>query len=114
YFANLVRHEYEQALGREPDAAGLAYWTAALSAGLTDERFEAKLLASPELYANAGGDDRDWVRSLFDTALGREPDAAGAAHWNAQLAAGAGRFDVALAFTASAEQARRQVADDFE
>jgi len=113
YFANLIRHDYEQALGRAPDAAGLAYWTAALSAGLTDERFEAELLASPELYAKAGGDDRDWVRSLFETALGREPDAAGAVYWSARLAAGAGRFDVAVAFATGAEQARRQVVEDF-
>lgn len=114
YFANLVRHDYEQALGRAPDAAGLAYWTAALRAGLNDDRFAAELLASPEFYAKAGGDDRDWIQALFETALGRAPDAAGADYWNSQLAAGAGRFDVAFAFAAGTEQAQQQVADDFE
>ncbi|HVW36765.1 MAG TPA: DUF4214 domain-containing protein [Pirellulales bacterium] len=114
YSANLVRQDYQQVLGRAPEAGASAYWTAQLQRGLSDEQFAAVLLASDEFYASSGGDNASWLSALYQQALGRSPDAAGAAYWNDRLASGASRLETALAIAAGSEHARREVAADFQ
>lgn len=114
YSANLVRHDYQQFFGRAPEAGALAYWTAQLQHGLSDERFEAALLASDEFYADSGGDNTPWLNAVYQQALGRSPDAAGAVYWRDRLGSGASRLEAALTIAAGNEHARREVAADFQ
>lgn len=99
---------YDALLGRAPDATGLEYWAGQIAAGVGLHEAAAGFLASPEFTQGyggpaGGGSDDAFVQHLYDIALGREPDAPGEAHWDALLAAGTARADVALAFALSPE-----------
>lgn len=114
YYSNLVRQTYEQTFGRAPESAGLAYWSAQLQQGLSDEQFQAALLASTEFYARSGGDNLSWLNAVYQQELIRSPDATGGAYWDAQLAEGASRFEAAAAIAQGNEHARREVTEDFQ
>lgn len=109
-----VARAYRAVLYRDPDAAGLAFWTGALDTGAGSR---AEVLAG----ISESAENRDataglltsgiWDRSeaarqvarLYDTALGRLPDAGGLAYWAGELDAGATLAGIAQSFTASAE-----------
>ena len=60
--------------------------------GLTDERLEADIIASPEFYAKAGGTDKLWVDANYLELLGRPADQGGETAWIGQLAGGVPAF----------------------
>jgi len=107
---------YLGVLGRLPDAAGLAAWTAGGDNGLTLSDMLSGFTASGEFAANTGAlGTRGYVTYLYRTALHREPDAAGLDAWANAVDRGAfSRFDLVVQFAASTEltsQVSEAVAD---
>lgn len=108
--SDLIAGYYRSILGREPDAAGVAFWQAqsALVVGLganVNETWRAlalQFLQSPELRAR-NLTNADYVRLLYRTFLGRSPEAAGEAFWVAQLVAGIPRDAALIDFLFSPE-----------
>jgi hypothetical protein len=93
-----IRRLYLAVLGREPDPAGLEHHTARVMGGVALVAVADGIARSPELVARAGPTDAGFVDNLYRTALGREPDPAGRAHWLAVLASGSPRGAVAIGF----------------
>ena len=73
-----VKNAYEAVLGRNPDAAGLAYWSARLDAGVPVESIAISLVVSREYRQNE-------VDVAYQQMLGRDADAAGRAYWTDRL-----------------------------
>ena len=94
---------------RIPDYAGLQYWIGAMypqgePSGLSLQSVSQAFAASPEFersYSALG--EEDFVRLVYQNVLGREPDAAGQAHWVGQLQRGLSRGALMLQFSESAE-----------
>jgi tape measure domain-containing protein len=66
-----INNAYQSALGRAPDAAGLAYWQNAVSSGESTAAVVNSITGSPEAQ----------VQSLYHSLLGRTADAAGLSYW---------------------------------
>jgi hypothetical protein len=95
---------YEGLLGRGPDENGISAWDAALKAGTSQSDVAQAFVNSPEFQAaQPGQDDASFLAGLYKGLLGRDPDAAGLAAWNAVLAAGGSRGDVTVGFANSDE-----------
>jgi Ca2+-binding RTX toxin-like protein len=101
---------YEAALDRPADAAGLAYWTAALAEGrTTPQQAAAAFIGSPEFQAEYGGlGNRDFAAQLYRNLLGREENGGGLDYWTGRLNHGADRGTVLLGFADSDELVRSQ------
>jgi V8-like Glu-specific endopeptidase len=102
-----VRGLYQNDLHRGADAAGLAYWTDALNAGLSrgallvgfSDSFEHKR----DMLPTVGDKDMAETYRLYQAAFGRTADPGGLASWTGVLDSGTGVADVAAAFAGSAE-----------
>jgi serralysin len=104
---------YKNVLGRDPDAAGLNNWTTALAKG--ESRAELVLdfsestenigLTSPRLEQGLWlrDDDAAQVARLYDTTLGRLPDADGLVSWTNALKSGVSLAEISKGFTNSTE-----------
>jgi len=104
--AAAVARLYYSALGRAPDAGGLAYWTSLLDNGAESLTNEAgQFMASAEFVGKYGNlSNSDFVSALYQNVLGRGPDAGGLSWWNGQLNSGAQtRAAVLVGFSESAE-----------
>jgi serralysin len=108
---------YGNVLGRAPDAAGLAYWTEAMAAGLGragallgfSESAEYKQRTASTYAAGLWVPDPEAVDVLraYAAVLDRMPDAEGLAAWTAAREAGLGQSELIGHFVQSAEfQAR--------
>ena len=73
---------YQDVLGRLPDQAGLAFWTAQLDAGRPISNVAASIVHSAEYYA------KEIIEPAYLRYLGRPADASGIAWWTAQLQGG--------------------------
>lgn len=101
---------YRAILGRDPDAAGLAYWRGQAQlvqtlGGDVNETWRAMAIAffeSPE-YRAGNPSDTDYLGDLYDAFFRRTADAQGLAYWQGQLAAGMPRDAVMLWFLFSPE-----------
>jgi hypothetical protein len=113
---------YRNTLGRDPDAGGLADWSAAMQAGSTRADLLERFSESAENYARTA---TLWADGLFDydetgaavarlysAAFGRLPDMAGWAHWVAEVEAGLPLTQLAAMFPQSAEFQQRYAAPD--
>jgi endoglucanase len=101
---------YLTALDRQPDAAGLAGWTARLKSGqLTGAEMTDGFVASAEFQARFGAlSNEDFVELLYLHALDRPADVAGLAAWTSWLDSGAiGRRDVVHAFAYGDEMTQK-------
>ncbi len=114
--AGFVEQLYLNVLGRAPDAAGFAHWTAQLESGaLRREQVVTGFSESAEFVAATGaaatavtraGLQAAWsddVVRLYRATLDRPPDLPGFLHWTAQLAEGRAFESVVAGFTGSAE-----------
>ncbi len=99
---------YQQALGRNPDAGGLAYWVERLRRGTLVNAIAAQIYGSAEFYGLAGGTTDGFITELYDRILHRAPDSAGLAFWRSEVGA-RGRPRVAADFFASIESRRDRV-----
>ena len=106
---HLVGAVYEAALDREPDDTGLVFWASRIERGgaLTD--VIARLYASDEVRALAGGTTDAHVDLLYTELLGRSADAAGRAYWVGRLDAPGGRLTSVRALVRSVEASARRV-----
>jgi hypothetical protein len=103
--ANIVRL-YQAAFSREPDQAGLHYWSNALAPGASPQNLADNLLRSPEFTTRFGSDlsSSDYVTRLYQNVLGRAPDPPGLAYWKGILDNGtATRAQILAAVAESAE-----------
>ncbi len=103
---------YGAALGREPDAVGLSYWTSVLRSGAVslDGAATALMRSSEFAGGHAAQTNAGFVSQLYANVLDRAPDAAGLAFWTEAMRAGHGRAEVLLAFSESAEYQHRTAA----
>jgi len=95
---------YYGALDRNPDVAGLTYWTGVLERGASLAQVGDAFASTPEFQAKYGGlGNPAFVGSLYQNVLDRAPDPSGLAYWTGQLDAGVSRGAVTVAFTDSFE-----------
>ncbi len=111
---DFVTRIYQNVLGRDPDAGGLAFWRDSLD---SSERTRGQTLAGiSESTENqtgttaqvAGGiwdvsETAAQVARLYDTALGRLPEAGGLGFWTRAIDSGAALVDLANSFVNSPE-----------
>ncbi|OYV86325.1 MAG: hypothetical protein B7Z73_11960, partial [Planctomycetia bacterium 21-64-5] len=64
-------------------------------------------------FKNAGGTNTAWVDAVYNLLLGRPADAAGESFWDAELAAGATRSQVALGIAGSQENNTQLINADY-
>lgn len=87
---------YESILGREPEPAGLAFWSGLLDKGVTRAAAVDAVWNSTEHLSNL-------VKADYQAILGRQADPAGVAWWVAQMHSGATDTDVQRALYGSDE-----------
>lgn len=104
-FGALVRL-YDTALLRNPDEGGVNYWMSQTDGGMSIGEVADHMLASPEAQALYGGmNNFQFVKSLYETALGRTVSAEEASGWVNALNTGAmDRGDVVAGFANSQEK----------
>jgi hypothetical protein len=112
-YQDFLAQEYQNLLGRAPDAAGLQNWLGQLQKGVPAEVVEAGIAGSGEYVANHSNDPTAFVTGLYTDLLGRDPDAAGFNYWTNRLAAGTNPYTVALGFSTSAERQANVIAQDY-
>jgi N-acetylneuraminic acid mutarotase len=104
FYGDELTDLYALVLHRAPDPGGEASGLALLSAGVSSTTVEAILLGSQEFYVNFGGStNAGWANALYEVALGRAIDPAGAQSVNQALAEGLSRSIIALNVLHSAE-----------
>jgi hypothetical protein len=85
-----VARMYRSTVGRLPEFEGAVFWAGELRSGeLSLEEIAERFLLSAEsigIYGSAPSDE-EFLRTLYQLAHGREPDAEGLAFWTAELAA---------------------------
>jgi hypothetical protein len=104
HYQGLVRDFYAEYLDRTADAAGLAYWSQQLQAGITVEAAEANFLATPEFLAAHGNGGRAWVDAVYEELLHRPGDSGGLDYWEGVLRSGVSPVVVAHGIAASPER----------
>jgi hypothetical protein len=118
-----IKRAYEQALGRQADEEGLAFWQAKLAGGVSraemltgfSESDENRLLTSLKMNAGLWDADDHAVEAarLYQAVLGRLPEQGGLRFWIDYLDTGASLSSAAARFAESPEfQARFAASDD--
>jgi len=117
-----IHRAYQQALGREADADGLAFWQAKLAGGVSRAEMLAGFSESPEnrdltsskLWAGLWDADDQAVEAarLYQAVLGRLPEQAGLRFWIDYLDTGASLSSAAARFAESPEFQARFAAND--
>lgn len=70
---------------RVPDYAGLKYWQSQMAGGGLDIVSEAFATSGEFATRTRGLSDEDYVRYVFQSTIGRPPDAGGLAFWTAKI-----------------------------
>lgn len=101
----MIRHAYEDELGREPDAAGMrTYRNNVIDRGWTERQVREALRKSPERSQRSAESVDSMIRHAYRDVLGREPDSAGLREYRNQVEEhGWEEHDVAQALRRSAE-----------
>jgi hypothetical protein len=105
---------YQNVLHRVPDPTGLSNWVNALNTGqdtpaqvvlgFTESQEDINDLSAPVQQGLwVGNADAAEVARLYDTTLGRLPDASGLANWTQQLENGTALLQIAQGFVGSSE-----------
>ena len=98
-----VARLYTGALNRQPDPAGLAYWTQEIQTGKrTPVAVAREFFFSPE-FKNKNLSRTEYVKVLYRTFMGREYDKAGLDYWVKRLNSGDSRRNVLNAFAGCPE-----------
>jgi hypothetical protein len=104
YLSDVVSADYTTYLHRSPDAGGLATWTGALEAGVTEQSVEEQLLATSEYYSSRGTSNFDtWLTAVYSDVLNRTVDPGGRTTWDAAHTAGATDLAIATSIVTSPE-----------
>ncbi|MFN8019528.1 MAG: DUF4214 domain-containing protein [Acidimicrobiales bacterium] len=95
---------------RLPDLGGFEYWRKKMVAGMKLDQVSARFAASNEFTTKYGNTtNTTFVTLVYQNVLGRQPDAAGLAHWVAKLDDGMSRGSVMTQFSESSEGKRHFV-----
>ena len=89
-----VTRNYELVLGRTPDSTGLNNWVNSLVNYQNTGAHVAYGFFFSQEYINSNTSNEEFVTTLYNVFLNRQPDAAGMADWVGQLEAGATREQV--------------------
>lgn len=81
---NFVYRLYKNCLGRNPDVAGLENWCQSIEKGQTGAKIAEGFIFSSE-YRKRYVSNEDFVVMLYNTILGRNPDAGGLQKWTDKL-----------------------------
>jgi hypothetical protein len=98
-----VTNLYVNALGRQPDTAGLNNWVNQLTSNKTGGANVAQGIVFSQECINRNLNNDAWVTMLYPAVLGRPADAAGKQNWVNQLNAGVKREQVFYNFVTSSE-----------
>ncbi len=89
---------------REPEAAGLNFWSGERAAGTTLAWVSQQFAQSPEFRNRYGSlSDSEFVHLVYQNVLDRAPDPGGLDHWVGQLQTGNSRGSVMIGFSESEE-----------
>lgn len=88
-----ISSAYQQALGRTPDAGGMAYWQDRLANGASQSAVVDSIKNSPEAM----------IKALYGEVLGRSADAAGLDYWMDRLEGGISLDAIRATFQSSDE-----------
>ncbi len=89
---------------RAPDHGGLDHWVAKRKTGTNLDVVSANFAGSSEFKNTYGNlNDTQFIDLVYDNVLGRNPDAAGADYWEAQLDNGTSRGRMMTQFSESGE-----------
>jgi hypothetical protein len=114
YRSDEVQALYQHYLHRPADLSGLATFVGFLDSGGTVEQVAAIIVGSPEYYAVRGGNTTTgFLTALYQDALNRLPDAAGAAVFAQALGQGLSRAQLAAAVFGSVEYRQNLVQADY-
>ncbi|NCD02740.1 MAG: DUF4214 domain-containing protein [Clostridia bacterium] len=98
-----VYRNYNQFLGREPDAEGLPYWVRQLAEGQSSPREVAHGFVFSEEVMSKNLSDEEYVKVLYRGIFDREADPDGLADWTNRLSQGQSREEIFDGFANSAE-----------
>ncbi|HQU42051.1 MAG TPA: DUF4214 domain-containing protein, partial [Pirellulales bacterium] len=100
---------------RAADPQALDYFGTLLKTGLSVEQLDEDLVSSGEYFSSRGGGTNDgFLDALYQDALGRTPDPGGLSTFEAMLAAGASRAQVADVVFGSTEYQQDLVENMYE
>ena len=85
--------------GRLPDEEGWEYWNHQFTTGSSLAQISASFAVSTEFTRTAVLTDDELITHVYRRVLDREPDPAGFAYWQAQLAGGLDRGELVLYFS---------------
>ena len=98
-----VARIYTKALGRQPEAGGLKYWTGEINAKRkTPVEVAEQFFFAPE-FTNKKLSNTEYVKVLYRTFMGREADKGGLDYWVGRLNKGESRKSVLEAFAGCPE-----------
>src|SRR5262249_25571727 len=72
---NTIQNRYQQLLGRQAEADGVAAWLGYLNAGHTAEEVRVQILGSEEYAQQHGGDNDAFLKALYHDELHRDLEA---------------------------------------
>jgi len=104
---------YQQAFGRSLDPSGRRYWSAQLATSTRPDVL-AHLTGSAEFYRLAGSNTDGFVTAVYQSVLGRAPEAGGKDYWTGVIDAGGSVESVAKNLTVSHEYRGAQVDDAYQ
>jgi hypothetical protein len=108
YAGLIITDLFQRVLGRAPDAEGMAYWLDVLAGGTSVETVGVYFYGSAEYYSSYATPE-DYVASLYEDLLHRDPEPNGLRYWAGQIRAGMPPAGVAHGFYASIESRRDRV-----
>jgi Domain of unknown function (DUF4214)/Calx-beta domain len=74
---NLVNADFKTYLNRPVAQPDIAYWVGQIQQGVPDEQLIVRIGGSQEGYQNNGNGTKEWITSLYNKVLGRNPEASG-------------------------------------
>lgn len=98
-----VARIYTKALGRDPEPAGLKYWVGEIKAGRKTAVQVAEMFFFAPEFTNKKLNNKEYVKVLYRTFMGREADQGGLNYWIGRLNKGESRKSVLKAFAGCPE-----------
>ncbi len=85
---NFATRLYTCCLGRDPEPKGLQYWSLALTNLEQTGCSAAKLFFTSDEFVNYKLNNTEYVKRLYTTFMGRDPEASEVAYWTGEIAKG--------------------------
>ena len=95
---------YTCCLGRDPEEGGLKYWSLALTNLEQTGCSAAKNFFTSDEFVNFKLKDDEYVRRLYTTFMGRDPEASEIAYWTGEISKGTQTRETIMAFFGQSEE----------